>query len=135
MLAAVQRPSHLCRTPPSSQVCTLPPPPPPQVYAPLRKHITRPDMKVAILGVGGLGHVRCRGRGQMEAPGGCLRTLQSCVRIIALGREPHACEGVSGSRISRLNMCPCSPCAHHLSNLSPSGLAPPCVRSSPSSTR
>lgn len=27
------------------------------VYAPLRKHITRPDMKVAILGVGGLGHL------------------------------------------------------------------------------
>lgn len=27
------------------------------VYAPLRKFVRRPDMKVAVLGVGGLGHL------------------------------------------------------------------------------
>jgi hypothetical protein len=29
----------------------------PQVYAPLRKHVRRPGMSVAVLGVGGLGHL------------------------------------------------------------------------------
>lgn len=37
------------------------------VYAPLRKHITRPDMRVAVLGVGGLGHLALQFASNMGA--------------------------------------------------------------------
>jgi uncharacterized zinc-type alcohol dehydrogenase-like protein len=37
------------------------------VYAPLRKHITRPDAKVAVLGVGGLGHLALQFAAKMGA--------------------------------------------------------------------
>lgn len=37
------------------------------VYAPLRKYINRPDCKVAVLGVGGLGHLAVQFASKMGA--------------------------------------------------------------------
>lgn len=37
------------------------------VYAPLRKYINRPDCKVAVLGVGGLGHLAVQFADKMGA--------------------------------------------------------------------
>lgn len=37
------------------------------VYAPLRKHIKTPDCKVAVLGVGGLGHLAVQFASKMGA--------------------------------------------------------------------
>lgn len=37
------------------------------VYAPLRKYVNRPDCKVAVLGVGGLGHLAVQFANKMGA--------------------------------------------------------------------
>jgi uncharacterized zinc-type alcohol dehydrogenase-like protein len=37
------------------------------VYAPLRKHLTTPGMQVAVLGVGGLGHLAVQFASKMGA--------------------------------------------------------------------
>jgi uncharacterized zinc-type alcohol dehydrogenase-like protein len=44
------------------------------VYAPLRKYVRRPDCKVAVLGVGGLGHLGVQFAAKMGADVRHLRT-------------------------------------------------------------
>ena len=78
------------------------------VYAPLRAHVTRPNMSVAVMGVGGLGHLALQvgarsvcvfvwgvggwvgGRGEAGGIRACV-IVCSCACVPMLTGEPPAC--------------------------------------------